>query len=227
MRIRRKPWAYPELCASPLFVREPQNVIGNWREAFPAAQPLALELGCGKGAFAAAYAVARPEMNLIAVDIKSEVLVMAKRKLEAAYKEAGTEQTNALLMSFDIERIRLMLDSRDTIEEIYINFPNPWPKNQHKKKRLTHPRQLEQYRAFLRDGGALNFKTDDDELFEDTKKYLLSCGFELAAVSEDIYADGLADSLIATEHEKQFVELGKKIKYVRATKLPAQDRAEA
>ncbi len=58
-----------------------------------------------------------------------------------------------------------MLGKEDYAERIYINFCNPWPRGKHKKRRLTHTRQLIQYRDFLVDGGEIHFKTDDDELF--------------------------------------------------------------
>ncbi len=53
MRIRRKPWARPELAACPFCIDDPENHIGHWHELFPKRQPLHLELGCGKGGFMA------------------------------------------------------------------------------------------------------------------------------------------------------------------------------
>ena len=60
---------------------------------------------------------------------------------------------------------------RDKIDRIYINFCNPWPKSKHNKRRLTHTRQLENYKTFLNENGEIYFKTDDDELFEDSIYY--------------------------------------------------------
>ena len=89
MRIRRKPWARPELAACPFFVDTPPELRDRWAEAFPRTAPIHLELGCGKGGFLAEQAAAHPELNFIGIDLKSEVLALAKRKAEAALAAAG------------------------------------------------------------------------------------------------------------------------------------------
>ena len=135
-------------------------------------QPLWLELGCGKGQFMASLASSHPEINFIAIDIKSEVLVLAKRKIEAAYAKCQLPLDNIRILSQDIERIHTLLLPQDQVERIYINFCNPWSqKAKHRKRRLTHPRQLEQYKTFLAPGGEIWFKTDDDSLFADSVHY--------------------------------------------------------
>ena len=111
MRLRRKPWARPELAACPFFVDAPQEVRGSWASQFPRKAPIYLELGCGKGGFLAHEAAAHPEVNFIAIDLKSEVLALAKRKVEAALSAAGrpaAQVDNVLLMSWDIERLHLI-----------------------------------------------------------------------------------------------------------------------
>ena len=168
MRIRRKPWARPELAACPFCIDDPENHIGHWQELFPKRQLLHLELGCGKGGFMAQKAVQNPQINFLAVDIKSDILGLTKRNIEKAYEQAGKEVDNVRIFAYDIERILQVLDRNDEVERIYINFCNPWPKKKHKKKRLTYPRQLFFYQEFLKDGGEIWFKTDDDELFEES-----------------------------------------------------------
>ena len=73
MRIRRKPWARPELAACPFCIDEPEKQLGHWHQMFEREQPLHLELGCGKGGFMAQKAVANPDINFLAVDIKSAI----------------------------------------------------------------------------------------------------------------------------------------------------------
>ena len=87
MRIRCKPWAKPELEACGFCINEPETLKGKWRCEFKNDAPLYLELGCGKGGFISQAAPSNPDINYIAVDIKNEMLVLAKRKLEDAYKE--------------------------------------------------------------------------------------------------------------------------------------------
>ena len=71
MRIRRKPWARPELAACSFFIDQPFEHKNNWNALFAKRQPIHLELGCGKGSFIAELASASPKVNYIAVDIKS------------------------------------------------------------------------------------------------------------------------------------------------------------
>ena len=105
MRIRHKPWAKPELEACTFYIAQPQEHKGCWNSVFPDSQkPLYLELGCGKGGFISQAAPAHPEINFIAMDIKNEMLVLAKRKLESAYSERGTAPENVRIAIQNIER---------------------------------------------------------------------------------------------------------------------------
>ncbi len=172
MRIRYKKWARPELEASPFYKDDPEKIKGNWKKQFERENsPIHLELGCGKGQFIANLAIQNLNINYIAIDLVDAMLGLAKRNIEALYQEAKIEPKNVLITRFDIERIFLILGEQDQIERIYINFCNPWPRGKHRKKRLTHTRQLEKYKQFLKKDGEIYFKTDDDELFETSLGY--------------------------------------------------------
>ena len=80
MRIRRRPWARPELDECPYFLKDPRANKGKWNKAFEAKQPIYLELGCGKGQFIAKTASANPNANFIAMDLKSDMLRFCKKK---------------------------------------------------------------------------------------------------------------------------------------------------
>ncbi len=214
MRLRRKPWARPELAACPFYIDNPPEMKGKWRELFGNSNPMHLELGCGKGGFISRVAAANPHINYIAVDLKSEVLALAKRKIEAEFAAAGiNEINNVKLMSQNIEQIDNMLASTDQIEKIYINFCNPWPKSPYKKKRLTHGKQLVKYKTFLKVGSEIWFKTDNDELFRESIKYFEENGFIIKYATEDLHASGFTES-VQTEHEIMFSEEGIKIKFL-------------
>lgn len=211
MRIRHKPWARPEIAASAFCVDDPRALRGRWRGAYPEPEhPLHVELGCGKGGFITAAAARYPDINFLAFDIKSEMLGVAKRKAEAAF---GENPQNLRLAICNIEHIAEVLSPEDAPDRIYINFCNPWSHNKHKKRRLTHPRQLVQYQTFLR--GELFFKTDDAELFEESLSYFSYCGWETADVTRDLHADE-PEWNIRTEHEEMFLSEGKKICFLRA-----------
>lgn len=214
MRIRCKPWAKPELDACEFCVNQPDELKGNWSGQFKNKAPIYLELGCGKGGFISQAAPDNLSVNFIAVDIKNEMLVLAKRKLEEAYKEKNIPMDNVKIFIKNIEQIDNVFDENDPIERIYINFCNPWPKGKHKKRRLTHFRQLEKYKTFLK--GEIHFKTDDDELFEESFEYFEQAGFEIKYKTFDLHNCDYTGVNYVTEHEKMFTDEGKKIKFLIA-----------
>ena len=219
MRIRYKKWARPELEASSFYIDNPEDFKGKWHDYFKNENPIHLELGCGKGQFISKLAVENKNINYIAIDLIDAMLGLAKRNVEKEYNEKKIEPKNIVLTRFDIERILLMLDKNDKIERIYINFCNPWPKGKHRKKRLTHTRQLEKYREFLVDNGKIYFKTDDDDLFNSSLTYFEESGFKIEKKTYDLHSENIFEKNIETEHEKMFSEQGIKIKALIAQKL--------
>lgn len=213
MRIRYKKWARPELEASSFYEDEPEKWKGKWNEHFENPDnPFMLELGCGKGQFISKLAVENQNINYLAIDLVDAMLGLAKRNVEESYEDANIEPNNILLTRFDIERINLILDKKDGVERIYINFCNPWPRGKHRKKRLTHTKQLEKYKEFLRPNAEIYFKTDDDELFEASLGYFEESDFEIIRKTYDLHKEPIFEKNIETEHEKMFSEQGIKIK---------------
>lgn len=212
MRIRFKPWARPELEASKFYVDNPQDYKDKWKELFKNNAPFHIELGCGKGSFISNLAVKNKNINYLAIDLVDAMLGLAKRNIEEKYKEENQEIDNVILTRFDIERIFLILGKEDRVERIYINFCNPWPRGKHHKKRLTHTRQLEKYKEILVDNGEIYFKTDDDNLFNDSLIYFEEAGFKIEKKTFDLENEENFWTNIETEHEKMFKEQGIKIK---------------
>ena len=225
--MRFKPYAGPELAACPYHVDKPMAHKGQWNSLFARPQqPLHVELGCGKGGFLARLACAHPDINYVGVDITDKVLILAKRNIERVYREQEREPDNVRILTHDIERIRSMMGAGDRVERIYINFCNPWNKKSgHKKHRLTHPRQLVQYRDFLEPDGEIWFKCDDEDLFEDTLQYLPEAGFQVIWMTRDLHADEPAWN-IRTEHEQMFTEMGIPTKALIARKADIDPQAE-
>ncbi len=219
MRIRFKKWARPELEASKFYIDNPEELKGKWKEKFENDNPIHLELGCGKGQFISKLAVENQNINYIAIDLIDAMLGLAKRNVEKEYNEKNIEPENILITRFDIERIGLILDKKDGIERIYINFCNPWPKGKHRKKRLTHSKQLEKYKEFLKENGEVFFKTDDDDLFNSSLIYFEESGFKIIKKTYDLHSDEIFEKNIETEHEKMFSEQGIKIKALIACKI--------
>ena len=218
MHMRTKKWAKPELAACPYYQDDATKPRGQWRALFAKDQPLFLELGCGKGVSTAAMVYDNQNVNFIAMDITSNVLGDTRRNIAKTYGDEPVE--NIIITRHDIEFIRNVFAPEDRIERIYINFCNPWTKRpKYAKRRLTHPRQLMQYREFLVDGGEIWFKTDDTELFTDSLPYFEACGFEMRYMVNDLHAAGFTPNYIS-EHERMYMEKGVPIKLVIVRKKP-------
>ena len=200
MRIRRKPWAKQELEEAKFYIDDPTIYKGKWKEQFEDKEkPLHLEIGCGKGSFIAKLASKHQENNYISADMIEAMLGLSKRNIETEYANKNLEIKNLLLIRMNAERI-------------YINFCNPWPRGKHKKRRLTHTRQLENYKKFLsKENGEIYFKTDDDELFEESLEYFEDSDFQIMKKTYDLHNDMIFED-IRTEHEQMFSEQGIKIK---------------
>lgn len=218
MRLRKKPWARPELESCDFFVINPKENKNKWKESFKNSNPIYLELGCGKGSFVAVHGAENKDINYIAIDIKDEVLVLAKRNIEKSYEANNRELDNIKLMAQEIALINDILGDEDEISRIYINFCNPWPKAKHKKRRLTHSRQLENYKVFLNENGEIYFKTDDDELFEESLEYFKDSGFNIEYITYDLHNSDYQGN-VETEHEKMFTNIGIKIKFLIAKRI--------
>ena len=214
MRMRRKPWTEIELAECPYFVEAPSTHIGRWREFFPKAQPMWLEIGCGKGVATVRMAHENPGINLVAIDEARHVLAVSVRNTREEY---GADPVDNLIYSaVDAMMIFDTFNADDGFERIIISFPNPWDERaKHHKRRLTHTRQLRQYRAFLKPGGEIWFKTDNDALFTASKRYFREAGFEITYLTDDLHASGFQPNYVS-EHERLYAAQGKNIHFLIA-----------
>ena len=238
MRIRFKPWAREELETSPFYIDNPQDYKNKWKNLFEKEAQIYVELGCGKGNFIAKLSKNNEEKNInfIAIDLVDAMLGLAKRNLELEYGIRTTLEKeeieneiekqkvikNVKLTRYDISLVSNIFGKEDNIQRIYINFCNPWPRGKHHKKRLTHTRQLMQYKEFLSDNGEIFFKTDDDLLFADSLIYFEQSGFKIQKKTYDLKNEKdfwNGEENIETEHEKMFQKEGIKIKALIAKKI--------
>ena len=222
MRIRKKKWAEPELSVCNFYVKNPEENAGKWMQAFKKEQPLYLEIGCGKGGFAGQLALKNPDKNIIALDIKVDMLGVGRRTIVKLFEDAGKTQddiTNLLLVNYNVEMLDKIITPDDKIDRLFINFCNPWPRAKHKKRRLTYYKKLEMYKTFLKPDSEIRFKTDDDELFDESLEYFEQSGYEILYLTRDLHASDVTDN-IETEHEKMFSEEGIKIKDLIARQKP-------
>lgn len=219
MRIRRRPWAKKELEEAEFYIDDSTINKGKWKTIFKEVdKPLHLEIGCGKGSFIAQLASSHPENNYIAADMIEAMLGLSKRNIEDEYAKKNLQIDNLFLIRMNAERVLDSFSEADVVDRIYINFCNPWPRGKHKKRRLTHIRQLQNYKTFLKEDGEIYFKTDDDELFEESLVYFADAGFDIIKKTYDLHNDLIFED-IRTEHENMFSEQGIKIKALIAKRV--------
>jgi len=206
MRLRKKWWARPEMEASPLVIINPRDLKGKWKEEFKNDNPIHLELGCGRGGFISQKASENPDINYVCIDLKDEVLIYALRKVEEL------ELTNVRIVPLNIAFVSEIFDENE-IERIYINFCNPWPKDRHNKRRLTHTRFLAEYKKFIKSGSEVWFKTDDTDLFEASQEYFKESGLSIEYLTYDLHNSDFKENVV-TEYEAKFTALGMKTMFM-------------
>ena len=193
---------------SSFLIRDPREVKGKWSEVFGNKNPIYLEIGCGKGQFIFTYANKNPDKNYIAIEGQENV---ALRALEKA--EQGGLQNLRIFIDF-------VNDIKDYFEEgelagVYLNFSDPWPKARHAKRRLTYHKRLANYKEVIGTEGLIEFKTDNDALFEFSLEEIELGGFEVLEVTRDLHNSEFASKEITTEYEDKFRNGGKNINYVK------------
>ncbi len=187
------------------------DLKGKWQsEVFKNKNPLVLELACGKGDYAIALAAKYPSKNFIGVDSKgARIYTGAKHGLER-------KLSNLVFVRMKIENITNFFEGGE-IDEIWITFPDPFPRKNDAKRRLTYSKFLERYQSISKSGALVHFKTDDLPLFHFTREQVEEKGLKLVYYKEDIYASPLeSEELnIQTYYERSHLAEGRKINYLR------------
>lgn len=190
---------------------EQHRLATKWEELFPEkGGHLIVELGAGKATFTVQLASTHRENYYIAIDTKID-------RLSYGAQLALQQQLNhVFFVQMHIEQIVLHIPQA-SIDEIWITFPDPYPKERHEKHRLTHPKFLAIYQRLLKPGAALHFKTDNHELFNYTLQTLKNVGWQTQIVTHDLYASEYQtpENTLKTEYEKKFLADGKKIAYLK------------
>ena len=217
MRMRKKKNcdARMERC-SDIWIKEPEKYKGKWAERFGNDNPIHIEIGCGKGNFIVGMAKMYPDVNFIAIEKVEDVIVMAMEKTVAA------ELTNVLFMDMDAEKIEDIFEFGE-IRRIYLNFSDPWKKNKQAKRRLTHKRFLDRYKAVLKQGDYIWFKTDNKALFDFSLNSFAEENFKLENISLDLH-NSKFEGNVMTEYEQRFSEQGMPIYRLEATYLGWEDK---
>ena len=170
------------------------------KELFGNDNPVVLEIGCGKGGFACELAKRNPDINILALEKCSNVLVMAA---EAAMKD---NLENLRFLHGGAEYLEKYIKP-ESIERIYLNFSCPYPKKRYANHRLTNERFLKSYKVILKKGAEIHQKTDNMHFFEYSIEQLTGSGFSLKNISLDLHNSEFEGN-IETEYEHRFSSMG-------------------
>ena len=189
-----------------------EKIKGNWNSLqFENDNPIVVELACGRGEFTVGLARHYPGKNFIGVDIKGSRIWKGS---SIAISE-GLE--NVAFLRTQIQLLEKYFSTNE-ISELWITFPDPFPREGDEKRRLTSPKFLEMYKPLLKNDGIIHFKTDNTGLFDYTLELVEQredC--EVMLHTHDFYESLWKDEHhgIKTKYETLFSEKGEKIKYLK------------
>lgn len=211
MRLRNITGSREVIAESPYVIREEVQTRcpGRWKEIFGNARPIHIEVGMGKGKFIHTMAKEHPDINYVGIERYSSVLLRAVRKMEEE------ELSNLKFLRMDAEGITGVFGPGE-VERIYLNFSDPWPKDRHAKRRLPSREFLARFALILKEGGRLEFKTDNRALFDFALGELEPAGWVLEACTYDLHGDAdMMQGNVMTEYEEKFSAMGNPIcKYI-------------
>jgi tRNA (guanine-N7-)-methyltransferase len=190
------------------------SLKGKWTEIFQNDFPIVLELGCGKGDYTLNLARKYPDKNFIGIDLKGY------RLWKAASTALDDNLQNVFFLRANVLDLGDVFDP-GSVSSLWITFPDPYPKKP--RKRMTAERYLDVYKKICRPGSLINFKTDDDALYDWSLESIMDYGCHIQQNLTDVHSDEAIDDelKILTYYEKQHIVAGLKIKYLQFT-LPQE-----
>lgn len=205
MRLRNVPGSRETIEKSMLSVNEPELLKGKWNEEFGNENPIRIEIGMGKGKFITQLALENPDINYIGIEKYSSVLIRAIEKCE------DIEVPNLRFIRMEAEYICNVFETEE-VDRIYLNFSDPWPKDRHAKRRLTSKQFFDRYDAILKKTGIVEFKTDNDLLYEFSLEQVPEAGWKLEAQTWDLHNNNeMMVGNVMTEYESKFSAMGNPI----------------
>lgn len=176
MRLKKIPYAES-------FLKESEDVIILSKESETLKDiknKVEIEIGCGKGDFIISHAQKNEDIEYYAIEKFGSVLV------RAVEKQIENSIDNLHFILGDAEHLSLLFPPK-SVDRIFLNFSDPWPKKRHVKRRLTYKTKLDLYKELLKDGSLLELKTDNQQLFEFSLLELSKNGWILEEVSTDLH----------------------------------------
>jgi len=204
MRLRHIRGSERAIAESPYVVQQPEQYRGRFHELFGNTHPIRIEVGMGKGKFIMELAERNPQLNFIGVERYSSVLLRALQKREEM------DLPNVWFMCVDARELPGIFAPGE-VENIYLNFYDPWPKERHARRRLTSPDFMKVYDQILEKNGRVEFKTDNQELFSYSLEAIPEAGWKIDGFTRDLHHSDMAEGNVMTEYETRFSSMGNPI----------------
>ncbi len=204
MRLRNKPGAMETINNHPEYIlKDGSEYKGKWQTRFSKEQPIHIEVGSGKGQFIVNMAKAHPDINYIGIELQTNAIISI---LEKQLEERLPNLQLLLVNGADLTEYF----ASGEVDQVYLNFSDPWPKTKHEKRRLTFKTFLKTYEDISKPGAQLHFKTDNLGLFEYSLSSLSKYGMTLTQVWLDLHHSSYEGNIM-TEYEEKFSAKGQPI----------------
>ena len=208
MRLRNIPRAEGVIRDHRFVIKRPEDQEGCWRQVFGNKQPIYIEIGMGKGRFLLNMAKEHPDINFVGIERYSSVLLRALEKYDT---EEFKELKNVRFVCMDARNVENVF-ARGEVSRIYLNFSDPWPKKRHARRRLTSKEFFARYDQVLAPEGQVEFKTDNQDLFQFSLEQADEAGWRVLMSTWDLHADpAMNQGNVMTEYEKKFSAKGNPI----------------
>lgn len=205
MRLRKIKGADETVAASPYVIQRGALQHIDWKKLFGNDHPLHIEIGMGKGRFLMELAGRNPQINYVGIERYTSVLIKAIKKMEAA------PLSNLFFMCMDAADLEQSF-AAGNVARIYLNFSDPWPKERHARRRLTSVEYLKRYDAVLAPEGRIEFKTDNEALFDFSLESVKAADWRLLSCTRNLHQDPeMNHENIMTEYEEKFSAQGNPI----------------
>lgn len=205
MRLRNVVGASTIINKSNYIIKKPLENKNKWNKVFNNKNDIYIEIGMGKGDFIISEALRNPNINYIGIEKYESVILRAIQKLDEL------DIPNLKLICMDAEDIENVFSKE--VSKIFLNFSDPWPKNKHRSRRLTHKIFLNRYKNICVDKVVIEMKTDNDNLFKYSLREFEKMNFKVILIDKDYGFN--KNNISKTEYEEKFISKNKNINYVK------------
>ncbi|MBG0730698.1 tRNA (guanosine(46)-N7)-methyltransferase TrmB [Mycoplasma sp. 'Moose RK'] len=199
MRLRNIPNSLEKIQASNFLANTPILINKSW----------VIEIGMGKGEMLTKLALQNPNKIFLGIEKFSSAAV---KSLKFAQQN---DLKNFFILIADAKILPTVVNGKT--DEIWLTFPDPWPKNRHFKRRLTYKFFLDIYSKLLSKNGILKLKTDNNKFFAFSEESLIENGWKIIYKTDNLAKSHLANSNVQTGYEIKWTQKGFKINYLEAT----------